>query len=262
MEAVRRFNSRRRSPSVRALRDAGPPVRWLIAAGIASLVLVVVLFVVGVGDRRMLVVVPLFVFLATCAADRRGWRIRMATAEVAARQRARWQWGRLPIDPLAADAWLAAHTDAPPEVRSTVLVTAGRQDEAHALLEAASPSTALDRVRVERLRILFAAQAAEDHSIKDALARLDRVPELADVPPDEQRINRLSLAWSIAWLRIRAGEPWRDDLAEAVQPFAPFRVAPRFLFAHVIQQYAFPLAYVGALLIVWGLGLLDVLLQP
>ena len=35
MEAVRRFNSRRRSPSIRALRDAGPPIRWLIAGGVA-----------------------------------------------------------------------------------------------------------------------------------------------------------------------------------------------------------------------------------
>jgi hypothetical protein len=260
VEAVRRFNARRRSPSIRALRDAGPPVRWLIAAGIVSLLLVVVLFVVGLRDGRVLVVVPFFVFLAACAADRRGWRIRMATAEVAVRQRARWQWGRLPIDPIAADAWLAAHADAPPEVRATVLVTAGRQDEARALLESASPETSLDRVRVERLRILFAAEAAEDHSIEDALAQLDRVPELADVPPDEQRSQRLSLAWSMAWLRIRAGEPWRDDLAEAARPFAPFRVPPRYLFVHAVQQYAFPIAYVGALLIVWGLGLLDVLL--
>lgn len=244
---------------MRALRDAGPPIRWLITAGIASLLLVVVLFVAGVRDGRVLVLLPFFVFLAVCAADRRGWRIRTATAEVAARQRERWQWGRVPIDPLAADAWLDAHADAPPEVRATVLVTAGRQDEARALLETASPKTSLDRVRLQRLRILFAAGAAEDHSIDGALARLDRVPELADVPADEQRTQRLSLAWSIAWLRIRAGEPWRDDLAAAVQPFAPFRVPPRFLFAHAIQQYAFPIAYAGALIIVWALGLLDVL---
>jgi hypothetical protein len=261
VEAVRRFNSRRRSPSIRALRDAGPPVRWLIAAVIASLLVVVVLFVVGVREGRVLVVVPFFVLLATCAADRRGWRIRMATAEVAVRQRERWQWGRLPIDPLAADAWLAAHADAPPEVRATVLVTAGRQDEARALLATASPADPVDRVRVERLRILFAAEEVEDHSIDDALARLDRVPELADIPADEQRSQRLSLAWSMAWLRIRAGEPWRDDLARAVLPFAPFRVTPRFLFVHVVQHYAFPIAYVGALFIVWGLGLLDILLQ-
>jgi hypothetical protein len=262
VEAVRRFNSRRRSPSIRALRDAGPPIRWLIAGGVASLVFVVVLFVVGVRDTRALVAVPFLVFVAVCAADRQGWRVRMATAEVAARQRERWQWGQLPIDPLAADAWLAAHADAPPEVRATVLATAGRPDEARALLARASPSTPLDTVRLERLRILFAAEAAEDHSIDDALARLDRVPALAEVPADEQRYQRLSLAWSIAWLRIRAGEPWRDDLAKAIRPFAPFAVEPRFRLVHVIQQYALPIAYAGALLIVWGLGLLDRLLRP
>jgi hypothetical protein len=30
---------------------------------------------------------------------------------------------------------------------------------------------------------------------------------------------------------------------------------------HVIQQYALPIAYAGALLIVWVLGLLDVLFR-
>lgn len=262
MEAVRRFNARRRSPSVRALRDAGPPIRWLIAAGVGSLLLVVVLFIVGVQDGRVLVFVPFVVFVTVCAADRRGWRVRMATGEVAVRQRERWQWGALPIDPLAADAWLAAHADAPPEVRATVLATAGRPDEARGLLERASPTTALDQVRLERLRILFAAEAAEDHSIDDALARLERVPALADVPADEQRYQRLSLAWSIAWLRIRGGERWRDDLADAVRPFAPFHVPARFSLVHVIQHYALPIAYAGALLIVWLLGLLDVLFQP
>jgi hypothetical protein len=261
VEAVRRFNSRRRSPSIRALRDAGPPIRWLIAAGIGSLLLVIVLFVVGVRDDRVLVALPFFVFVGVCAADRRGWRIRMATAEVAARQRERWQWGALPIDPLAADAWMAAHADAPPEERATVLATAGRLDEARAVLERATPVTALDGVRLERLRILFSADEAEDHSIDNALARLEQVPALTDVPPDEQRYQRLSLAWSISWLRIRAGEPWRDDFAEAVRPYAPFRVAPRYLLVHVIQQFALPIAYAGALLIVWGFGLLDVFLQ-
>ena len=260
MEAVRRFNSRRRSPSIRALRDAGPPIRWLIAAGVASLLLVVVLFVVGVRDSRALVAVPFVVFVAVCAADRRGWRVRMATAEVAVRQRERWHWGQLPIDPLAADAWLAAHADAPPEVRASVLATAGRPDEARTLIERASPETAIDRLRLERLRILFAAEAAEDHSIGDAIIRLDQVRGIADVPADEQRYHHLALAWSIAWLRIRAGEPWRDDFAEAVRPYAPFQVAPRYRLVHVTQQYALPIAYAGALLIVWMLGLLDNLL--
>jgi len=99
-----------------------------------------------------------------------------------------------------------------------------------------------------------------DAAGKNRLA-FQQVPALADVPTDERRYQRLSLAWSISWLRIRAGEPWRDDFAEAVRPYAPFRVPPRFLVVHVIQQYALPIAYAGALLILWILGLLDVLFQ-
>ena len=260
MEAVRRWNARRRSPSIRALRDAGPPIRWLVAGGVASLLFVVVLFVVGVRDGRALVAVPFVVFVVVCAADRRGWLVRMATAELALRQRDRWTWGKLPIDPIAAEAWLAAHADAPPEVRATVLGTAGRHGDARALLDAATAEEPADALRLARLRILFAAEAAGAHSIEDALATLDRTPELAEVPADERRYHRLSLAWSIAWLRIRAGEPWRDDYAEAVRSLAPFRVPLRYQLFHAIQQYALPFAYVGALLIVWGLGLLDVLL--
>jgi hypothetical protein len=246
---------------MRAVRDAGPPLRWLLVAGVLWLPVVLALFLAGVRDGRVLVAVPLVLFVAVCAADRRGWRIRMATAELAARQRERWTWGRLPVDPVAADAWLRAHEDAPPEVRATVMATTGRHEEARNLLAGATPETPLDAVRIARLRILFAAEAADDHSITGALAELEGRPELRDVPVDEQRFQRLSLAWSIAWLRIHAGEPWRDDFADAVGPLAPFRVPLRYLIFHAIQQDALPIAYVLAFVIVTVLGLTDVLLN-
>src|SRR5262245_35832000 len=256
MEAVRRWNSRRRSPSVRALRDAGPPFRWLVVGGVVAILAVVALFLVGIRDTRQLLIVPFAVFVAVCAADRRGWLVRMATAELALRQRERWTWGRLPIEPIAAEAWLSSHADAPADVRATVMTMAGRVGDARVLLDEAAPADPLEAVRLARLRILFAAQAAGDHSIVDPLATLERAPEFDAVPAAEQRYQRLSLAWSIAWLRIKDREPWRDDYGEAIRPLAPFHVPLRYQIFHVVQQYALPIAYVGALLIVWGLGLL------
>ena len=86
-------------------------------------------------------------------------------------------------------------------------------------------------------------------------------PELADIPSDERRSQRLALAWSLAWLRIRAGEPWRTEFANAIRDLGPFQVTRRFQVFHAIQQYALPIAYVLALLIVWALGLGDALLR-
>jgi hypothetical protein len=259
--AIRRWNARRRSPSIRALRQAGPPTWWLVIAAPLSLIPIVALFAAGVDNLGVFLAMPFLAFALVGLLDRKGWHIRMAMTEVAARQRERWQWGTIPIDPISAEAWLAAHTEAPPAARAAVLATTGRHEEARALVDAASAETPLEAVALARLRILFAAEARGDHSISDAVAALDAAPELAAVPPEERRSQRLALAWSLAWLRIRAGEPWRDDFAAVVEQLAPFRVSRRYQAWHVTQHYALPIAYALALLIVSALGLLDVLLQ-
>jgi hypothetical protein len=259
--AFRRWNARRRSPSIRAIREAGPPFRWILAAIPVALIAVIVLYLAGVENRAVLVATPLVAFILVGLLDGDGWRIRMAMTEVALRQRERWRWGTLPIDPISAEAWLSANADAPPVARAGVLATAGRHEEARALVEASTADTLLDAANLARLRILFAAEARGDHSIAGAVDALAAAQEMAHVPAEEGRNQRLAMAWSLAWLRIRAGEPWRDDFAAVIRPLAPFRVRRRYQLFHAVQQYALPLAYVGALVIVWGLGLVDVLLS-
>ena len=126
---------------MRALREAGPPVRWIIAAIPLAVAVVIVLYVAGVENRAVLLAIPLVAFVVVCLIDRDGWRIRMAMAEVAGRQRERWQWGRLPIDAIVRRDWLAAHADAPPTARASVLATVGRHEEALELVRSASAET-------------------------------------------------------------------------------------------------------------------------
>jgi hypothetical protein len=257
--AFRRWNARRRSPSIRALRDAGPPFRWIVAAIPVALIAVIVLYVAGVENRAVLVATPLVAFILVGLLDRDGWRIRMAMAEVALRQRERWRWGTLPIDPISAESWLSAHADAPPAARASVLATAGRHDEARALVESATAETPQDALNLVRLRTLFGAEARGDHSIHGAVDALAATPEIANVNAEEGRSQRLAMAWSLAWLRIRAGDPWRDDFATVIRPLAPFRVRGRYQVFHAVQQYALPLAYAAAVLIVGAFGLFEIL---
>ena len=239
---------------MRALREAGPPIRWIVAAIPLALAAVVVLYVAGVRNQAVLLAIPLVAFVLVCLIDRDGWRIRMAMAEVASRQRERWRWGRIPIDAISADAWLAAHADAPPAARASVMATVGRHEEALDLVTSASAERPQDAVNLARLRILFAAEGRGDHSVEEALAMLAAAPEMGGVPPEERRSQRLALAWSIAWLRIRAGEQWRTEFADAVRDLGPFQVTRRYRVFHAIQQFALPIAYVLALLIVWASG--------
>ena len=254
MSAVQRLKVRYRSPSFRAIRNAGPPTSWLVIGGVLSVIPIGLLYVAGVRHIERVLAVPFLVFMLVAWLDRDGWRIRMALAEVASEQRRRWRWGTLPVDPTTAEAWLETHRDAPPEVRASVMTTAGRGAEARALLEAAKSADGADAIRFARLRILFAAEDAGDHSIADALGRLEASPGFLDLPADERRYQRLSLAWSIAWLRIRSREPWRRELATALRALAPFRAPRRYRLFHVLQQYALAIAYLGALAITWLMG--------
>ena len=70
--AFRRWNARRRSPSMRALREAGPPIRWIVAAIPLALAAVIVLYVAGVENEAVLLAIP-FVAFVLVGPHRPGW---------------------------------------------------------------------------------------------------------------------------------------------------------------------------------------------
>lgn len=260
MDWLRGVNSRYRSPSFRAIRLAGPPVRWLVAAAVAGLVVVIGMSIAGIRQPTSLVAVPALAFAIACLLDRDGWRIRMATGELAALQRRRWTSGRLPADPMSAAAWLAANPEASPLDRAAVLVTAGRFAEAGAVIDSAIGETSEDVVRLARLRLTVAAATGVTALDPETVEAFERLPELALVTDAERRYQLLSLAWSMAWLQIRADGPWRPAFADALRRLGPFRPPWRYLLFHAIQQFALPIAYVLAWLIVSWLELTDALL--
>lgn len=255
MQGVRNWNARRRSPSIRALRDAGPPTRWLLVAVVVSLIPMVGLVAAGVTDLRVLLAMPFVALIVGAALDRDGWRARMAMADIAGRQRDRWHWGTLPIDRLSAEAWLEAFPDAPAAARAGVLATAGRHAEARALVDTATPDGPTDAANLARLRILFAAESAHELAIEPAIESLDQSPEMAALSDEDRRYQRLSLAWSLAWLRIRDREPWRVEFATAVRGLGPFRVPWPYRAFHATQHYALAISYALAVLIVSAFGL-------
>jgi hypothetical protein len=146
------------------------------------LVLVIALYLAGIDNRLVLLATPFAVFVAVCFLDRTGWMIRMAIAELGVRQRERWRWGNLPIDSLGPRRGWRTHADAPPIARAPVLATAGRHDEARALVASATAELPQDALNLARLRILFDAEARDDHSVAGAVESLDATPELAAVP--------------------------------------------------------------------------------
>lgn len=255
MRLLDRLRARFTAPSIRVLREAGPPVRWLVAAGIVGLSAVVVLYLAGLRSAPVLVAVPLIAFVVACAADRDGWRIRMAVAELAARQRERWRSGPLPVDPVAAESWLTTHPDAPLAERAAVMATANRPGDGLALLDGATTDTPEEAVRVARLRITLAAAVGSGVDRAAAIAAFEALPQLTALAPDEARFQRLSLAWSLAWNAIHRREPWRAFFADAVRDVGPFGAPVHLRVVHATQQYALPIAYALAWLIVAGLGL-------
>jgi hypothetical protein len=257
VEAIRRWNARRTSPSFRAIRLAGPPIAWLVVAGVAGVAGVVPLYLLGVHDPTTLIAVPPVAFAIACLADRDGWRIRLATAELAALQRQRWSRGRLPADPVSTAAWLAANPDAPVLDRAGVLVTAGRFTEARELAMSAVGSTPEEIVRLERLRLTIRGALGEASLDRPTVEAFDLVPELASLSGADRRFHRLSLAWSAAWLQIRADRPWRATFADVLRDLGPFRPPLRYAVFHAVQQLALPIAYLLAWLIVTWLGFTD-----
>jgi len=257
VNAIRRIKARRTAPAYRAIVRAGPSTASLVTSGAVALVVVAGLYVIGVRDRTLLIAVPLVAFTVACLADRDGWRVRMATAELVALQRNRWTVGPLPTDPMSAEAWLQANPDAPGSYRSAAMVTAGRLPEALALIEAAVAQTPEEALHIARLRLTIDARLGETALDRQGIEAFLRMPELSTVNEAERRYHRLSLAWSEAWIQIHAGRTWREGFLSSLRSLEPFSPPTRYVAFHAIQQFALPIAYALAWLIVSSLGLTD-----
>lgn len=253
MEALRRWNVRRRSPSVKAMARAGPPIPWLVVAGGVGLVAIITFWLVGIRDSTVLIALPLVTFTVACLVDRDGWRTRMATAELAGLQVKRWAYGRIPSDPATAASWLEANPDAPAIDRATVMVTENRLVEARDLLVNGVASDPAGSVRLARIQLTIAAALGEQPIDGAATEAFARISELDTLPPAERRYQRLALAWSAAWLAIRDHRHWRDELARALRDLGPFRPPARYVAFHTIQHFALPIAYVLSWVIVGGI---------
>jgi hypothetical protein len=257
VNAIRRIKARRTAPAYRAIVDAGPSTASLVMSGAVALVVVVGLYAIGVHDRTLLIAVPLVAFIVACLADRDGWRVRMATAELAALQRNRWTQGTLPTDPISAEAWLQANPEAPGSYRSAAMVTAGRLPEARAMIDAAVAQTPEEALQIARLRLTIDARLGETALDRQGVEAFLRMPELSMVTEAERRYQRLSLAWSEAWILIHAGRTWRGGFLSSLRSLEPFNPPIRYVAFHAIQQFALPIAYGLAWLIVSSLGLTD-----
>ena len=94
-----------RSPSGRAIRNAGPRDRDVAAGAILSVAVIAIGWLTGILRSvpwPAWMVIPFVILSAVAIADADGWRIRRAMAYVAIEQRKRWTRGRIPATPSSA----------------------------------------------------------------------------------------------------------------------------------------------------------------
>jgi hypothetical protein len=242
------YIERLRSPSARALRDVGPPNGQIFAA--LSIAIVVALVVPNVGSvgttLYTLGIAALLLTGVVSIADRNGWRIREAMAYIGLTQRARWQRGALPEDAAEAIEWLdnPANADASNVEWASMLMSADRWGEAGTLIADAWGSTPQEHATLVRMRSTIEGRSS---------GRIDPGPLRAAVkalPETEARYQLLAVAWSQAWLDIRAGRPWRGDLALAARELGPFELPARVRLLIAIEQLAAPIACIFAVVFI------------
>ena len=260
--AFRRWNSRRRSPSMRALREAGPPLRWIVAAIPLALAVVVVLYVAGVENRALLVAIPFVAFVLVCFIDRDGWRIRMAMAEVAGAPARAVAMGQ---DPDRRDVRRRLARRAPRCPGGRPGVDAGHAGEARGGARARhirvrrnatgrpEPGAHADPVRGRRTR----RSLGQARRWQPSMPRPRRLP----LRPTNAATSGCRWPGRSRGSGSVAGSRGATISRTAFATSGPYQVSRRYQAFHAIQQFALPIAYVGALLIVWGLGLADALLR-
>ena len=98
-----------RSPSGRAIRNAGPRQGDVAAGAILSVAVIAIAWLTGILQSvpwPAWMIIPVVILTAVAIADADGWRIRRAMAYVALEQRARRTRGRIPSTPSVAQRWL------------------------------------------------------------------------------------------------------------------------------------------------------------
>ena len=98
------------------------------------------------------------------------------------------------------------------------------------MLESAPATEPEDRARAARM--LTAIDGLE-HGSADTRAAEEAI---AALPPDLARYHRLSLAWSMAWVDIAQGRPWRAAFARASASVRPGDVPVRYLVWQALQE--------------------------
>ena len=235
------------APARRLLREAGPPT-WqdLLAIVLAGAIGTFVYIQPGLGLGPA-ILVALVITTVPAALDRDGWRIRRGMSWLAAEQRRRI--GDLPRTPAGADRWLSGKGDSATELtRVSFLMTAGRLDEARAIVDAFEPIDLEDRARRERF---VAALDGLDSGTLDPGAATVAIEAL---PADLQPYHRMSLAWSTAWVAATHGRPWRAAFAEASRHLGPGRIPMRFLVWQAIQELLLPICLLVVVAIALVLG--------
>jgi hypothetical protein len=233
------------NPVARRLRTgAGPPKAWQAAAlWVGVVVGAMVASLPGVG-LAVPAVILLTIVSIPAIADISGWRIRLGIAWLAAEQGRRRAWIRLPRSVAAAEYWLAHNPDAAPRLRVSILTTAGRFPEARALLESTSGETPDIRASLARMRAGLAALDAGTLDPRPVVELIDALPS------DQRRYHRLALAWTIAWVEMANGRPWRKEFAAASRGIGSDGIPMRWLIAMSIQQLLLPVC-VAIVLGIW-----------
>ena len=234
-----------RSPGRRAVRDAGPPVRDIIAGTALAAAVIAAGWLAGplrTVPWPLWMAIPTVILTVVAVLDRDGWNVRRAMAYVAVQQRARWTRGQIPATPSLARAWLddPANADAHPLERMSVLTIAGDVPAARAILDSYVPTIPVHAVAMVRLRSYLAALetgTVDVEAVRAAAASLDE---------DDRRYQVTAAAFAQVWLDIEAGRPWRRRFADAVRDLGPFPVRPLFLAIMAVQQLAVPVAIVLA----------------
>jgi hypothetical protein len=240
-----------RSPSGRAIRNAGPRDRDVAAGAILSVAVIAVAWLTGILQSvpwPAWMIIPFVILTAVAVGDADGWRIRRAMAYVALEQRKRWTRGRVPPTPTLAQRWLAdpSNTDASGLERASVLFMAGDAAAATASLDAYVPTDAIEIAGLTRMRAVFRAK-------ETGVVDMDAIRAATDGLADRERRYQLtSAAFSQAWLDIQAGRPWRTSFARAVRGLGPHAVPLHIGLWIAVQEMAAPIAVVLATVIMAG----------